>query len=625
VLPRAGYPAARPVCIDIVMPCTRRAFVQRALAGGAVTAPWWPARAQPSAAAKVLRYAFPTSETGFDPAQISDLYSRTVTPHIFEALYAYDPLARPVKVRPCTAAAMPEVSDDFRVWTVRLVPGIVFADDPAFKGQRRELVAADYVYSFKRLFDPALKSPSYSTIKDEGILGLEELRQQSIAAKQPFDYDRAVEGLRALDRYTLQFRLAESRPRFINALAAGDIFGAMAREVVEAYGERIAEHPVGTGPFRLARWRRSSLIVLERNPNFRDQFYAAEPAADDAAGQAIAARLRGRRLPMIDRVEISIIDEAQPRWLAFLNDQHDLLQVVPLEFAEMAVPGGKLAPNLAKRDIGMQRQVNPDTTLTVYNMEDPVVGGYTPQKVALRRALNLAYDVEREITVVRHGQAVPAQSCVPPHTFGYDPRYRSENSLFDLARAKALLDLYGYVDRNGDGWREQPDGSPLAIELSSPPDQVYRLLTEVRKKSLDALGVRLTVRIGNWAEQLKAARAGNFMVWTVGSSASTPDGQGALERDYGPASGAANLARFRLAAFDRLYERMKGLPDGPERQALFTEANNLLIAYAPYKVHVHRIVTDLWQPWLVGYRRPLFWQDFWQYVDVDMTHRPPAR
>ena len=588
-----------------------------------------PALAQPgtppSGEPKVLRYAFPTSETGFDPAQISDLYSRTVTPHIFESLYAYDPLARPVKVRPCTAAAMPEVSDDFRLWTVRLAPGIVFADDAAFQGKRRELVAADYVYSFKRLFDPALKSPSYSTAKDEGIVGLDELRQQSIAAKQPFDYDRPVEGLRALDRYTVQFRLAESRPRFINVLAAGDIFGAVAREVVEAYGGRIAEHPVGTGPFRLAQWRRSSLIVLERNPAFRDQFYAAEPAADDAAGQAIAARFRGRRLPIIDRVEISIIDEAQPRWLAFLNDQHDLLQVVPLEFADIAVPGGKLAPNLAKRGIGMQRQVNPDTTLTVFNMEDAVVGGYTPAKVALRRALNLAYDVEREITVVRHGQAVPAQACIPPHTFGYDPTYRSENSSFDLARAKALLDLYGYVDRDGDGWREQPDGSPLTIELSSPPDQVYRLLTAVRKKSLDALGVRLSVRIGNWAEQLKAARAGNFMVWTVGSSASTPDGQGALERDYGPASGGANLARFKLPAFDRLYERMKGLPDGPERQALFTEANNLLVAYAPYKVHVHRIVTDLWQPWLIGYRRPLFWQDFWQYVDVDMAQRPPAR
>jgi ABC-type transport system substrate-binding protein len=566
--------------------------------------------------AEVLRYAFLIAETSLDPVKVNDTYSRTVTPHIFEALYAYDPLARPVKIRPLTAAAMPEVSEDFRVWTVRVQPGIFFAADPAFGGKPRELVAADYVYSFMRIFDPALKSPSYSTLKDEGIVGLEESRARSLAAGKPFDYDRPVEGLRALDRYTIEFRLAEPRPRFMYTLASSDILGAMAREVVEAYGDAIMAHPVGTGPFRLAQWRRSSLIVLERNPDFRAMRYDAEPAADDAKGQAILARFRGRTLPMIDRVEIGIIDEGQPRWLSFLNAQHDLLQNVPFEFAELAAPGGKLAPNLARRGVGMQRQVQPDVTLTVYNMEDPVVGGYTAEKVALRRALDLAYDVQREIEVVRHGQAVPAQSIVPPHTFGYDPSYRSENGVFDLGRAKALLDIYGYVDRDGDGYREMPDGSPLTIVLSNPPDQVYRLLTELRKKSLDALGVRLSVRIGNWAEQLKAARAGNFMVWTVGSTAATPDGQGALERGYGPASGGGNLARFRLAAFDRIYEEMKGLPDGLERQRLFTRANNLLVAYAPYKVHVHRIVTDLWQPWLEGYRRPLFWQEFWQYVDV---------
>ncbi|HEX7382827.1 MAG TPA: ABC transporter substrate-binding protein, partial [Burkholderiaceae bacterium] len=545
------------------MSLSRRSF-NAALAAASLA----PSRGRADGASKVLRYAFPTSETGFDPAQISDLYSRTVTPHIFEAPYAYDPLARPVRIRPLTALALPEVSPDFRVWTVRLRPGIYFADDPAFKGRRRELVAADYVYSFKRVFDPALKSPSYSTLKDEGIVGLEELRRRALAASQPFDYDREIEGLVALDRHTLRITLAEPRPRFLLSLAASDVYGALAREVVEAWGDRIMEHPVGTGPFRLAQWRRSSLIVLERNPGFRGMRFDAAPAADDAEGQAILARLKGRALPMIDRVEIGIIDEGQPRWLAFLNGQHDLIQGVPPEFVDLAAPGGKLAPNLARRGVGMQRQVRPDVTLTVYNMDDPVVGGYTPEKVALRRALNLAYDVQREIDVVRHGQAVPAQSVVQPHTFGYDPAYRSENSEFDLGRAKALLDLYGYVDRDGDGWRETPAGKPLAIELSSPPDQVYRLLAEVRKKSLDAIGVRLSVRIGNWAEQLKAARAGSFMTWTVGLSAATPDGQGALELGYGPAAGGQNLARFRLPAFDRLYERMKGLPDGPERQRL---------------------------------------------------------
>jgi len=568
--------------------------------------------------AKVLRYAFPTAETGFDPAQLSDLYSRTVTAHIFEQLYTYDHLARPYKVRPRLAVGMPEVSADFRTWTVRLRPGIYFSDDPAFKGVRRELVAADVVYTLTRIFDPALKSPSYSTLQEEGISGLEALRRRALQGKQPFDGGQAVEGLQALDRYTVQFRLDKPRPRFLTAvLANGDIFGIVAREVVEAYGDRIMEHPVGTGPFVLKQWRRSSLIVLERNPGFREEHYDAAPAAGDAQGQAWLARLKGRRLPMVDRVEISIIEEGQPRWLAFLNAQHDLLQVVPPEFAPLAVPNGELAPNLAKRGIGLQRQLQSDSFMTVYNMKNAIVGGYTPAQVALRRALSLAYDAQAEAVLIRRGQAIAAQSVVTPFTSGYDPAYRSENADFDIPRARALLDLYGYVDRDGDGWRERPDGSPLTIELSTPSDQIYRQLAELRQKGMTALGVRLRVTVGSWAEQLKAARAGHFMVWYVGSTATTPDGQGALERDYGPAAGGANLASFQLPAFDRVYEQLKLLPDGPEREALFNQAKNLIVAYAPYKASVHRVVSDLYQPWLIGYRRPLFWKEFWDWIDID--------
>ena len=144
-------------------------------------------------APKVLHAAFVQAETGFDPAQISDLYSRTITPHIFESLYTYDHLARPFKIKPLTALSMPEVSADFKVWTIKLKPGIYFADDPAFKGQRRELVAADYVYSLKRFYDPANKSPNYSSLEDEGIVGLEEQRQEALKNKKPFNYGAPLE------------------------------------------------------------------------------------------------------------------------------------------------------------------------------------------------------------------------------------------------------------------------------------------------------------------------------------------------------------------------------------------------------------------------------------------------
>ena len=228
-----------------------------------------PAQAQP-APKKVLRYAFEVAETSLDPAKVNDLYSRILTPHIFEGLYHYDHLARPIKIKPLTADGMPQPSADFRVWTIKVKPGIYFADDPVFKGRKRELVAQDYVYAFKRFADPANKSPVWTSLEGDGYLGLAELRQAALETKKPFDYDREIEGLRALDRYTVRFTLAQPRPRFIETLASGDLFGAVAREVVEFYGDEAESHPVGTGPFKLAQWRRSSFCLLYTSPSPRD-------------------------------------------------------------------------------------------------------------------------------------------------------------------------------------------------------------------------------------------------------------------------------------------------------------------------------------------------------------------
>ncbi len=567
---------------------------------------------------KTLRYPFEVSETGFDPAQLTDLYSRIVTGHIFENLYDYDHLARPFLIRPCTADGMPQVSEDFRVWTVRVQPGIFFQDDPAFKGVKRELVAADFVYTLKRFFDPRWKAPAFASLNELRIVGINPLREAAVKGGKPFDYDTPVEGLRALDRYTLQFRFDQPNPRFLQILAGGDLYGAVAREVVEAYGDQVASHPVGTGPFRLAEWRRSSRLVLERNPTYREVVYDAKPNADDIEGQALLAKFKGRRLPMIDRVEISIIEETQPRWLSFLNQQQDVMYLLPYDFVNIAAPNGKLAPNLAKQGIRMYRALASDIgLLTYFNMEDPVVGGYTPDKVALRRAISLAIDVDQEIRLFWRGQAVPAQSAMLPNTMGYDPKFRSVNATYDLARAKSLLDLYGYVDRDGDGWRERPDGSPLVLEWATTPDQRARSRDELRRKDMNALGIRVNFKAAKWPENLKNARAGKLQVWNLGTSAAAPDGQASFYRAATSHKGGQNLARFSYGPFDELFRKVLVLPDGPEREQLFHEGNRILVAYMPYKYHVHRILTDLTWPWVEGFRRPPYWVAWWQYVDID--------
>ena len=633
-LPTPGQPetGSDPACEDAIAPSgQRRALLLGALAGP--VAAQWPASAAaasgPATAAagpKVLRLLFNGAESSLDPVQAGDLYSSTVLTHIFEALYGYDHLARPAKVEPRLADGLPEVSADFRAWTVKLRRGIYFADDPAFKGQRREVVANDVLYAFKRLVDPANKSPGATTVLDEGLVGLAALRQAALDTRKPFDYDAPVAGLQALDRYTVRFTLVAPRPRFIQTLSNPSMLPAQAREVVAHYGNAIGEHPVGTGPFRLKRWVRASKIVLERNPGFREERYNAQPAADDVQGQAILARFKGRRLPMVDEVEVSIVEENQPQWLSFLNGQVDALVantgMVPVDFAPLAVPNGQLAPNLQRMGVQLHRTLRSDCAMLYFNMEDPVLGGYTPERVALRRALSLAYDVGREIRLVRRGQAVPAHSIVLPGTTGYDPTFRSTMAEFDPARARALLDMHGYVDRDGDGWRERPDGQPLVLTMSTEPEQLYRQFNDIWRRCMTDVGIRCEFRIAQWPINMKSALSGSLQMWMLGTSAAQPDGQEALSNLYGPQAGEANLARFKLPAFDAVYERMLSLPDGAERNQLFHEAKRLAAAYMPYKVLVHRVANELLHPWVSGYRRTPFWSEWWHMVDIDHTRRP---
>ncbi len=609
----------------------RAVLLRAALAGAAACTAVLPAVAQPSPNAgasaqgaggespKVLRYAFQVAETGWDPAQLSDLYSRTVIAGIFESLLTFDYLARPFKMKPLTAEAMPEISPDFTRFTFKLKRGIYFADDPAFKGQKRELTAQDYVFSIKRHYDPKWKSPNLYLLENAKLLGLTELRKKAMDSKQPFPYDVEVEGVKALDRYTLQFTLAEPSPRFHQQLLTdSSAFGAVAREVVEFYGDKIMEHPVGTGPFKLGEWRRSSRIVLEKNPGFRDERYDAEAPDNDPKSQAIAKALKGRKLPMVDRVEIAIIEETQPRWLSFLNNESDFLERLPNEFASVAIPNNELAPNLVKRGIQMDRSPLVDAVLaSLFNADNPVVGGYTPDKVALRRAISLAYNGAEENRLVRKNQMVPAQSAIAPLTFGYSPSFKTEMSDFDPARAKALLDLYGYTDKDGDGWRDLPDGKPLVLEYATQPDQLSRQLVELWEKNMKAIGLKMSFKVAKWPENLKASRAGKLMMWGVAWSAGSPDGDTFLALAYGPNKGQANHARFDLPAFNKLYIQQNKMPDGPERQKVMEEASRLMVAYVPYKISGHRIATDLMQPWVVGYRRNPFLREFWKYVDVD--------
>jgi ABC-type transport system substrate-binding protein len=567
---------------------------------------------------KVLRYAFEIAETSFDPIRVSDVYSNIANSGMFDTPLRFDPLARPLKLVPNTTVALPEISADYTTFTFRLKPGIYFAPHEVFGGKKRELVAEDYIYSLKRILDPALSATQLGELEDSVIGAKEAIAEARKTGR--FNYDKAIEGLKALDRYTFQVRLDKPKPIFIYAFTDCRISCAVAREVVERYGLDVGSHPVGTGPYRLVDWRRSSFMRFEANPNFREEYYDASPEPDDAAGQAILSRMKGKRLPQIHRFDVAVIEERQPRWLSFLSNEFDLIWILPEDFATTALPNKQLAPNLKK--LGMQYEITPalDIRFLYFNMDDPQIGGYTPEKIALRRAISLGYKADDEINIVLKGMAIPAFNPYSPGVAGYDPNFRSSMGEYNPSRAKALLDMYGYLDRDGDGYREMPDGSPFVLKTNSTPTERDKQIDEVWIRSMNAIGIKMDVRKAKWPDLLKESNAGKLMVWFLGGSASTPDANTWLQTFYGPNEGfKGNRSRFKNKEYDALFERAETMPDSPERTKIYQAMTKILATYAPQRVNAHRLLADAWYPYVVGFRRPLVQsQNWWMFTDIDV-------
>jgi len=363
---------------------------------------------------KVLRIAS-SDITSLDPQQGTDLFSTRVASAIFEALYEFEYLSTGSKAVPNTAEAMPVITDDGKTWTIRIKKRIRFSDDPAFKGKPRELVAADYAYSIRRSIDPNLRGGGDPSLSDL-IVGARPVVDAARKAGAKFDYDAPIEGLQTPDKYTLVIRLAHPDYTLLERLA-GLPSMAVAREVVDASGADIMRHPVGTGPYRLKEWRPASRVVLEANPNYRKVVF---PENADAPQQELVRSMRGKALPSIGRIEISIIEESQPEILAFTQGDLDFLALGG-DDTKRVLENGQLRPDLAKRGIRHVRFGSPSVTFTYFNMDDPAVGGYSTQQIALRRAIGMGFDVDELIRVLFAGNALPANQLLPPGVSGYDP------------------------------------------------------------------------------------------------------------------------------------------------------------------------------------------------------------
>ena len=562
---------------------------------------------------KVLRYAFPVAETGFDPAAVQDLYSAHVLYSIFDTLYTYDYLASPAKLVPNAAAALPEVSADGLTYTIHLKKGIYFSPDPVFKGKPRELTAADYAYSFKRLLDPQLHSPS-SWLFEGRIAGMDSAIQQANKTGK-FNYDQPIAGLQTPDRYTLVIRLTEPNHNF-PMLLAHQPTGAVAREVIEHYRDKagfVMGHPIGTGPYLLSRWTPASRIILKANPDYRGfvwDFKASNP--DD---QKIVQQMQGKKMPQIGVVDIQVIEEAQSGWLSFQKDGLDLLTLTG-DLPAQALKDSKLKAEFEQKGIQLSRISDPSIDYLYWNMQNPVVGGLSKEKIALRRAMAMAHSPEKDIQILMKGDAKRLQFPIPYGVAGHDPDYKGSVP-YSVKAANLLLDRYHYKIGT-DGWRSLPNGKPLLIEFMPSSNSARSMqMAELLKKDLASIKVNMVSKPVPFAEGLKAEKQCKTMFKGSAWIADYPDGDNFMQLFYGKNVNATNNSCFKLPEYDRLYEQSLKLSNGPERDQLYRKMARLLEFYSPVQMISSRYRNVLIQPRVIGYKKHPILPAEWMYIDIE--------
>ena len=558
----------------------------------------------------MVRVAFESADDGFDMVRTYNAFSSYLAEAVFERLLTYDYLARPSKLVPGTAEAMPEVLDNGKTYVFHIKKGIYFAPDPAFKGVRRELTAQDYAYTLKRFLDPKNRSPS-ANVLDGKIAGMDELVAKAKKSGR-FDYDAPVAGLQTPDRYTLKIGLNAPDYNFMYIMAFVSM-GAQAHEVIEAYGDQSGQHPVGTGPYMLQEYVPRSKIVLVANPEYRG--YTWDFKSDGSAwDEQLVHDMKGKRMPQIGRVEISIIEEEQSRWLAFQGKQLDF-DYLPQVAAPTVLDGKKLKPSFVDEGIKLYTVTEPGVVYTFLNFKDPLIGGTSLAKNALRRAIAMSYNVQDEITQVRMGLAVKAEMPIPEGVVGHDPNYRSSIA-YDPVLANKLLDHFGYR-RGADGYRTLPDGSPLTLKIATEANAINVVFSEIWKRGLDQIGIRADFKVSNFADNLKAATECKLMMWNGSWIADYPEGDNFMQLLYGPNVGQGNNGCYSSPAYDALYVKAKALPPGPERNQLYIEMTRQMEADTAWVLSVSRLRNWMIRPWIKGFKHhPILGSD-WQYLDIE--------
>ncbi len=646
----------------------------------------------------ILYSSFSERPKHLDPVSSYSENEATFNAQIYEAPLQYHYLARPYRLIPRTALALPqpkyydaagrEVKGEFAapaysVYEIKIRPGILYQPHPAFArdaaGQpvyarltpadlkgiwklsdfaqtgTRELVAADYVYEIKRLAHPRLHSPIFG-LMSQHIVGLKELaetlsrdeRSLAAAGKRDAWLDLTrypLAGAEVVDRYTYRVKIKGRYPQFLYWLEMA-FFAPVAPEVDRFYSQPgMAEknltldwYPVGTGPYMLVENDPNSRMVLARNPNFRGEAFPSEGEASDRAAGLLADA--GKRMPFIDSVVFSREKESIPYWNKFLQGYYDVSGISSDSFDQavrVSVAGeATVTPDMQARGIRLETSVDPSSVYLGFNWLDPVVGGASERARKLRQAVSIAIDMEEFVSIFANGRGVPAQGPLPPGIFGYREGKAGMNPMvYDWTEhgpkrkpaeaAKRLLAEAGYP--NG---READTGNPLVLYLDVTgrgPDDKSRF--DWYRKQLAKIDVQLEIRDTDYNRFQDKIRKGSEQMFVWGWNADYPDPENFLFLLHSAQSRTAhqgeNSANYANPEYDRLFEQMQAMDNGPERQALVDRMYDILRRDSPWVWGFHPKTYSLTHAWLGNAKPNQMARNRLKYYRIDTALRAQRR
>ncbi len=569
----------------------------------------------------VRNATLPGDPKSFDPQFAYEVTSQRALEPVYDRLLDYHPLKTdPFELIPSMLEEIPkrESHPDGKVsYLCTLKRGIPFHDDPCFPGGKgREVVAGDVFYSFQRICDPKIESPFFAPLSQH-VIGMEEARAAGTAKTGKFDDATPIAGFELIDSHTFRVHLTGPYPQLLYWFALHTC-SPVAREAVEFYGEKFRFTAVGHGPFRMREYVPKQRIRYERFEGYHTSVFPSDgfpPAKAEWLKQ-----FAGKPLPLYDELHFAILQETIPRFVLGRQGYLDGIVANKDAFAAVVDSANQLTPKYRDRGMALELDGTPSTFFMSFNMEDPVVG----KNVKLRKALSRAYNATTYTEIFYNGVSPVSHQLLPRGFFGYDPNYVNPNG-YDFEKAKRLLAEAGYPDG-----RDAKTGEQLTLTLEEPVSgNEERQRAEYQQRAFEKLGIKIKVNENTFARVIERLEQGTFQIGSgTGWMADYPDGENYFFLFYSknfPREGA-NYCRYSRPDFDRAYEQMAVMENGPERLALIQRMNEMLAEDCPVIFEfakAYYVATPPWGKWT--HNNPMIEGGFNKYHQVDAAMRARIR